>query len=131
MNTRPQLYALLTFGGGLCYETVVTADEFVGSPDLLAKIDAAARADDGWSPPIPGRWALVGPSDYEFMFECYLERVAQETPEITDTERIAQLEQALAELLPVAQETCDRWPNDDCFLIPVAKARATLAGLAG
>lgn len=33
----------------------------------------------------------------------------------------------LRDLLPVAEETCKRWPNDDCFLIPTANARNFLS----
>ena len=45
------------------------------------------------------------------------------------TDAAKRLEEALRNLLPVADETCKRWPNDDCFLIPTANARAVLASL--
>jgi hypothetical protein len=35
-----------------------------------------------------------------------------------------ELVRALENLLPVADETCKRWPNDDCFLVPTAEARS-------
>lgn len=37
------------------------------------------------------------------------------------------LRKACKLLLPVAKETCKRWPNDDCYLAPVAKAEALIA----
>lgn len=48
------------------------------------------------------------------------------TPASASSERAVALLQAL---LPVAEETCKRWPNDDCFLIPTENARAFLAAL--
>ena len=38
-----------------------------------------------------------------------------------------ELVEALHDLVPVAQETCKQWSNDDCFLIPTEKARKLLA----
>jgi hypothetical protein len=38
---------------------------------------------------------------------------------------------ALRDVLPVAEETCERWPNDDCYLLPTARAKAALGEFSG
>jgi hypothetical protein len=43
-----------------------------------------------------------------------------------NAEYARRLQDALRDLLPVAEETCKRWPNDDCYLIPTARARDAL-----
>lgn len=39
------------------------------------------------------------------------------------------LVEALKNLIPVAEETCKQWPNDDCFLTPTEAARKALQEL--
>lgn len=58
---------------------------------------------------------------------AYIVEACNAYPQLIEDRK--RLMEALTNLLPVAKETCNRWPNDDCYLVPTAHARILLAEL--